>query len=336
MKSTLHPNSFKGLILLVLCVTTMSLFGQSLPRIEARFSNPNFDRQARIFYLDVELSSKDSPEKLFGMNLRFFYDASLMNFQKVDQFHQGYGILGTPPKPVVGNSQSGTQLFGFSSSAAYINGAVQLMDERFPLQIPTNTWVKAFRLSFKVPVTTVNKASFCPSVIWDLEANTSAGGFLPGSAGLVITVAETNRSTRYVSAPTSPSAVQFNWAYSPQGSMPHGEVVSADCISIGDVVYTEDLDKTEPTGFKLFQNQPNPFAETTRIDFILPAAQHGTLYFFDVDGVVKETIEGDFVRGRNQVELKQKAWMTETSVIYYKLQTDKFTSKTFSMSLVRA
>ena len=87
MKSTLHPNSFKGLILLVLCVTTMSLFGQSLPRIEARFSNPTFDRQARIFYLDVELSSKDSPEKLFGMNLRFFYDASLMNFQKVDQFH---------------------------------------------------------------------------------------------------------------------------------------------------------------------------------------------------------------------------------------------------------
>ena len=118
--------------------------------------------------------------------------------------------------------------------------------------------------------------------------------------------------------------------------MPHGKIVSTDCISIGDVVYTEDLDKTEPTGFKLFQNQPNPFAETTRIDFMLPAAQHGTLYFFDVDGVVKETIEGDFVRGRNQVELKQKAWMTETSVIYYKLQTDKFTSKTFSMSLVRA
>lgn len=336
MKITLNPNTFKGLILLVLCVTTVSLFGQSLPRIEARFSNPNYDRQTRTYYLDVELNSKDSPEILFGMNLRFFYDASLMQFQKVDQFHQGYGILGAPPKPAVGNNQSGTQLFGFSHGAAYINGAVQLQDERLPLLIPINTWVKAFRLTFKVPVTILNKASFCPSVIWDLEANTSAGGFLPGSAGLVITVAETNRSTRYVSAPTSPSAVQFNWAYSAPGSMPHGKVVSSDCISIGDVVYTEDPDKMDPKGYSLSQNQPNPFYESTRIDFVLPAAQHGTFYFFDVDGVVKETIEGDFVRGRNQVELKQKPWMTETSVIYYKLQTDKFTSKTFSMSLVRA
>ncbi len=336
MKSTLNPNTFKGLVLLILCITTVSLSGQSLPRIEARFSNPSYDRVSRTYYLDVELNSKDSPEMLFGMNLRFFYDASMMQFLKVDQFHQGYGILGSQPKPAVGNNQSGAQLFGFSQSAAYINGAVQLMDERFPLQIPTNAWVKAFRLTFKVPVTIANKASFCPSVIWDLEANTSAGGFLPGSAGLVITVTETNRATRYTSAPTSPSALQFNWAYSTPGSMPHGHIASSDCIAIGDVVYTEDVDKVNPKGYRLFQNQPNPFYDYTRIDFDLPAAQHGTLHFFDVDGVVRETIEGDFVRGRNQVELKQKAWMTETSVIYYKLQTDKFTSKTFSMSLVRA
>lgn len=336
MKSALNLKAMRGIVLSILCVATLSLFGQSLPRIEARFSNPNYDRQNRTYYLDVELSSKDSPELLFGMNLRFFYDASLMQFQKVDQFHQGYGLLGAQPKPAVGNNQSGAQLFGFSHGAAYINGAVQLQDERFPLQIPTNAWVKAFRLSFKVPVTVLNKATFCPSVIWDIEATAGAGGFLPGSAGLVITVAETNRATRYVSRPTTTSAVQFNWAYSAPGSMPHGKVVSSDCISIGDVVYMEDPDKTDPKGYTLFQNQPNPFYASTRIDFILPDAQHGTLYFFDVDGVVKETIEGDFVRGRNQVELKQKAWMTETSVIYYKLQTDKFTSKTFSMSLVRA
>lgn len=336
MKSTLNLNPLKGLVLLLLCVTTVSLFGQSLPRIEARFSNPQFDRPTRTYSLDVELNSKDSPEILFGMNLRFFYDAALMQFQKADQFHQGYGILGTPPTPSVGNSQSGAQLFGFSSGAAYINGAVQLMDERSPLQIPINTWVKAFRLTFKVPVTVLDKASFCPSVIWDLEANTSAGGFLPGSAGLVITVAETNRSTRFASAPTSPSATQFNWEYNTPGSMPHGKVVSSDCIALGEVVLTIDQVQANPKGYTLFQNQPNPFNASTRIDFILPAAQKGTLYFFDVDGVVKETIEGDFVKGRNQVELKQKAWMTETGVIYYKLQTDSFTSQTFSMSLVKA
>lgn len=336
MKSALNQNTLKGLVLLVLCITTLSLFGQSLPRIEARFSNPTYDRQARTYYLDVELNSKDAPEMLFGMNLRFFYDASLMQFLKVDQFHQGYGILGAQPKPAVGNSQSGSQLFGFNHGAAYINGAVQLQDERFPLQIPTNAWVKAFRVSFKVPLTILNKAAFCPSVIWDIEATPGAGGFLPGSAGLVITVAETNRATRYVSRPTTTSAVQFNWAYATPGSLPHGKVVSGDCIPIGDVVYTEGQEKTDPKGYSLFQNQPNPFYESTRIDFILPAAEHGTIYFFDVDGNVKEVIEGDFVTGRNQVVLKQKPWMSETSVIYYKLQTSKFTSKTFSMTLVRA
>jgi len=336
MKSTLNPNTLKGFIMLALSVATLSLFGQSLPRIEARFTNPQYDRQTRTYYLDVELNSKDSPEILFGMNLRFFYDASLMQFQKVDQFHQGYGILGAQPKPAVGNNQSGTQLFGFSHGAAYINGALQLRDERFPLQISTNAWVKAFRLSFKVPVTALNKATFCPSVIWDREANAGAGGFLPGSAGLVITVAETNRATRYVSGPTTTSAVQFNWTYGTPGSLPHGNVVAGDCIPIGDVVYMEEQEKTDLKGYSLFQNQPNPFYESTRIDFILPSAQHGTIYFFDVDGDVKEVIEGDFVSGRNQLVLKQKPWMTETSVIYYKLQTDKYTSKTFTMSLVRA
>jgi hypothetical protein len=336
MKSTLNLNALKGLLLLVLCITSLSLFGQTLPRIEARFSNPSYDRQARIYYLDVELNSKDAPEMLFGMNLRFFYDASLMQFQKVDQFHQGYGLLGAQPKPAVGNNQSGAQLFGFSHGAAYINGAVQLQDERFPLQIPVNGWVKAFRVSFKVPLTILNKAAFCPSVIWDIEATAGAGGFLPGSAGLVITVAETNRATRYASRPTTTSAVQFNWAYTTPGTLPHGKVVSGDCIPIGDVVYTEDQEKTDPKGYTVFQNQPNPFYESTRIDFILPSAQHGTIYFFDVDGNVKEVIEGDFASGKNQVILKQKDWMTETSVIYYKLQTGSFTSKTFTMSLVRA
>jgi hypothetical protein len=57
---------------------------------------------------------------------------------------------------------------------------------------------------------------------------------------------------------------------------------------------------------------------------------------FDVDGVIKETIEGEYQSGKNQVELNQKPWMVETSVIYYRLQTEKYTSKTYTMSLIRA
>lgn len=336
MKSGKNPITVQGIIMLLLCVASFSVFGQALPRIEARFANPQFDRATRTYFLDVELNAKTSPEILFGMNLRFFYDASVMEFQKVDDFHQGYGILGAAPVAAVGNEQSGQQLFGFNHAAAYVNGGVQLLDERFPLQLTTTSWVKAFRLSFKVPMITLDPEHFCPSVIWDLEATEGAGGFLPGSAGLVITVAETNRATRYVSAPTVPSAVPFNWEYNAESGLPYGSVVSGECISIAELVATEEQDKTDAKGYALFQNQPNPFDGRTIIEFILPYAQHAKLVLYDVDGKVKEEIEGDYETGRNQIELKQKSWMVESNVIYYRLHTDKYTSKTMTMSLVRA
>jgi hypothetical protein len=336
MKSCINPISRKGIFLFVLCATSFTLFGQAYPRIEARFTNPAFDQETRNYTLDVELTSKDSPELLFGMNLRFFYDASLLEYVNTDQFAQGYGFLGTPPSPAIGNSQSGSGLFSFSQAAGYINGGVQIMDERFPLQIPTSTWVKAFRVVFYVPITVYNPEQFCPSVIFDLEADVSQGGFLPGSAGLVITVAETNRSTRFESAPTTSSAVPFNWNYDGTSGLPHGFIAPAECMSIAELVATEEQDKTDAKGYALFQNQPNPFNERTFIEFVLPYAQHATITFYDVDGSVKEEVKGFYESGRNKIELKQKVWMKETTHVYYRLQTDKYTSKSMSMSLIRA
>lgn len=335
MKSGKGKISIRSVILLLLCISSTIVVGQTMPRVEARFANPRYDHDTRTYFLDVELNAKNSPEILFGMNLRFFYDASVMEFQKVDEFHQGYGILGSAPVLSLGNLQSGQQLFGFTHAAAYVNGGVQLLDERFPLQIPTTSWVKAFRICFKVPAITLNKEHFCPSVIWDIEGKEGAGGFLPGSAGLVITVTENNRATRYVSSPTLPSALPFNWQYNVVDGLPFGTIAPDDCISIGDLVSTEDQDKTDATSYALFQNQPNPFDAITTIRFALPYAQHARLIFYDVDGKVKEEIEGYYAAGMNQVELNRKSWMVESNVIYYRLQTDKHTSKTMTMSLVR-
>lgn len=331
----LNPVNLKGFLLLVLVAVTVSLSAQALPRIEARFNNPVYDRASRTYFLDLELNSKDAPEILYSMGLRFFYDASLMEFQKMDQFHQGYAVSGNAPTDVHGNDQSGQQLFDFSHAAAYVSGLVSWVDERFPLQIKTNSWVKVLRVSFKVPVTILNKANFCPSVILDLQQDYHQGGFI-GSAGLVITVADDTRRSRYSSAPTIPSIIPFNWKYSAEPGMPFGKIVSSDCVPVGEVISIGEGVKTDPKGFALFQNQPNPFDERTFIEFILPVAQHANIFLYDVDGVVKEVIEGDYTKGRNQVELKQKPWMTETGIIYYRLQTDTYTSRTFAMTLVRA
>jgi hypothetical protein len=335
MKTGINPSKANFIAVLFFLASAMTLTGQALPQIEARFSNPAYNEESREYFVDVELHSRLAPEGLFGMNLRFFYDASMMTFQGVDQFHQGYGILGTAPKPFVGNATSGVQFFNFNQALAYVNGAVQLLDERFPLAIPTDGWVKAFRLTFKVPATILNKEEFCPSVIWDLEVNNSNGGFLPGSDGLVITATETLRDTRFVSKPTISFGIPFNWQYNSGETKPYGDVLKNECVALEAGSATQEQDKTD-NGYVLYQNQPNPFDGKTRISFVLPYAQEASLIFYDVDGAIKEEIKGFYEAGKNQVEIQQKSWMVESNVIYYRLKTEKYTSKTRTMTLVRA
>ena len=117
MKSSINPISLKSLLMLVLSTMTFALFGQVIPEIETRFANPSYDHDTREYYLDVEVLSADEPEQLFGMNFIFYYDASKMAFTGVDQIHQGYGILGDPPKAQLGNEQSGVQLFNLENAA---------------------------------------------------------------------------------------------------------------------------------------------------------------------------------------------------------------------------
>jgi hypothetical protein len=344
LKEYIKPKSMKtgintskvNVVTLLFFVSVITLTGQALPQIEARFANPAFNNTSREYFVDVELHSKLSQENLFGMNLRFFYDASLMTFQGVDQFHQGYGILGDAPKPFPGNATSGVQLFNFSQAFAYVNGAVQLLDERFPLAIPTNGWVKAFRLSFKLPATVLNQEQFCPSVIWDLEVNNVNGGFLPGSDGLVITVTENQRSTRFVSKSTIPFGTPFNWQYNSGEAKPFGDIVQGECINVETGFPTDVKDRLDNSGYELYQNQPNPFDGKTRISFVLPFAQEASIIFYDVDGAIKEEIKGFYEAGKNHLDIQQKAWMVESNIIYYRLKTDKYTSKTRTMTLVRA
>lgn len=336
MKSALNQISLKNIVLAVLCITSLPLFGQTMPQIDIQFSNPTYDRASRTYTVDVELISMTEPEMLFAMNLRFFYDATLLQYKSIEQFHQGYGFLGEAPEAIVGTENSGSQLFNFDQAAGYINGTVILVSEPHPLHILTNTWTKAFSITFEVPVTTLDKENFCPSIIWDKEVDPVNGGFLPGSEGILISVVERDRASRFESVIAKTKGYPFNWEYHAESGMPHGNIVSVECISVEETTATEDPDKTHADGYELFQNTPNPFEGLTTIEFILPGAQNATMVFYDVDGVIKETIEGHYEKGRNHIVLKKKSWMIESGVIYYRLQTDKYTSRTISMTLIRA
>ena len=77
--------------------------------------------------------------------------------------------------------------------------------------------------------------------------------------------------------------------------------------------------------FALFQNSPNPFTEVTKIGFNLPQADAATLTVYDVTGKVMHTQDGEFSRGYNEFEVKQRD-LTTTGVLYYQLDTDAFTA----------
>jgi hypothetical protein len=82
-------------------------------------------------------------------------------------------------------------------------------------------------------------------------------------------------------------------------------------------------EKTVQTpSFELYQNVPNPFAETTTIRFYLPEALEGQVQIFDAAGRLLKTIKGNFVSGLNQVELQ--AADLPSGVLYYSFRSGKY------------
>ncbi len=70
--------------------------------------------------------------------------------------------------------------------------------------------------------------------------------------------------------------------------------------------------------FELFQNQPNPFTGKTTIGFNLPASEYAKLTIYDMTGRVLKTIEGEFKKGYNEVNVSD---LNASGVVEYKLQT---------------
>lgn len=72
--------------------------------------------------------------------------------------------------------------------------------------------------------------------------------------------------------------------------------------------------------FELYQNQPNPFSENTRIGFRLPENTEATLHVFDETGRTLYSNSGFYPHGYHEVTLG-KSLFDQTGVLYYQLQT---------------
>ena len=184
-----------------------------------------------------------------------------------------------------------------------------------------------------MPLIFPDEQKFCPGVIWDTRSDIQPGGFMNGNDGLVVTVIENDPYTRNISEQTKPIASYLNWERTSEESMPYGHPLSQDCISISEITATEDPENAK--GYTLFQNTPNPFAEGTHIEFILPFAQEAALKFYDVTGKSYEEVKGFFKEGKNSVAIERKPWMKESKIVFYRLETEDYSSGIRKMTLIQ-
>lgn len=76
----------------------------------------------------------------------------------------------------------------------------------------------------------------------------------------------------------------------------------------------------ETKNLRLHQNIPNPFLNTTQIDFYLSKPDDIILSFYSPGGRVLYQIEGYYLAGENSIEVAAKQ-LKETGMIYYQLKT---------------
>lgn len=324
--------TFKRNVLPAIClffgVSTLALAQKGAANLSIRFAHPQYEAQTKTYNVDVEMKAAGTPRKLFGMNVRFFYDASELEFLSLGELPAGYGILGEAPKAFVGNNNSGNAMFNLDASAGYINSAIQLLQEDKPFQVPVNQWVKVFKARFKVPESMANGARLCPSLIWDMQSNAQEGGFFPGDNGVVITAVDENPISRQTTTPLSVSSVPFNWEYNANSGMPFGRPMNVECLTTGATTASQDVDEN---GYALFQNYPNPFVDNTVIEFVLPEAQEAKLIFSDVTGSIVNVIEGKYKAGKNLVKIDRHSWKAQGNVLFYRLETSGYTSSVLKM-----
>jgi hypothetical protein len=224
----------KGQIFLftILCFSLIyPFFSASQPYVTVRFANPNYNCLEQTYSLDVEFQSDTPGQQLHGMNVRFFYDDLVLEYDTMLDFEYGYSAVNPlPPEISTGMAGSGTLLFGFPDNHPfeYFNAAIQLTGTS-SMALSTNGWTRIFSISFHVDdPSAIGVGSFCPVIVWDLQDDASGGGFLPGDEGIVMTLSAPPPA---FSTLADEGCIHHNWTFdATPDQRPYGLPVPALCI----------------------------------------------------------------------------------------------------------
>ena len=213
----------KNLLSLLFLVLSAFQASAQLPTVFVRFNNPLYECITNRYIVDVELKSDIPGQQLFGMNVRLFYDDNILEYAAMSEFETGYALVAPPTIQNYGPGSGAP--FGLAGPAEWLNGSIQLTSSS-PFVL-TSTYQKMFRISFFVDdPNALNIESFCPTLIWDLEADPLMGGYLPGDDGVVITVVDPDPLKE--SSPANTSVEQHNWEYL-TGGQTFGQPIVEKC-----------------------------------------------------------------------------------------------------------
>lgn len=225
MKDSPRSSIFGIIISFVLFPAILSgLTAHSQPVITVRFANPEFDCVSQVYTVDVEFQSNTPDQQLNAMNVRFWYDDDILEFVGFGEFVNGYGPdMPNPPQVTNYGLYAGQSWFGFTGPADYVSGAIKKISTTINVYISTTDWTKLFNMSFLIDdPAKLNQSEFCPSLVWDLEADPSNGGYLYGSEGVVISL---------ISGGATENVIQHNWQYSGMPGEPYGFPTGTNCNS---------------------------------------------------------------------------------------------------------
>ena len=202
-----------------------------MPVIHIRFANPQYDSTTKKYKIDAEFQCESLDNSLFGMNVRFHYDATKLvpgsndnGKIKLVDFAPGYGMQS---KASCRTSTAGIALFGLTTAPmTYVNWAIQLNDpSASPVIIPTSGWIKLFSIETETPTSLSSIDNFHPVFIWDAQDQPDKGGYASTNARVVTTLVNV-RGTTSGSTTSKPSVnyVQhWNWEDFPGSSVkPYG------------------------------------------------------------------------------------------------------------------
>ena len=142
-------------------------------------------------------------------------------------------------------------------------------------------------------------------------------GFTRTNEGFITTSFDNNDATKEVSFTVTFKALatgQLSKLISANSAVTKAEAYSKTAQGMDVAIQFNGA--TVNNTFEVYQNQPNPFMNSTVIGFNLPEGGAVTMRIMDVDGKIVKTVTGNYAKGYNQITVS-KSELNASGVMYY-------------------